>query len=137
MYGLSPPGGPHAGRGKLMKKASKRSSTMRRQYDFSRGVRGKYVDRLPRKKSGIVLAPDVAERFRTSESVNNALRILVDVADKVPKPPTGGPRRFSAKEVPGRVRRLRNARLKKPLGNVHLEIDLAKSRRRPDPLSPK
>ena len=50
---------------------------MRDEYDFSKGIRGKYTDRLT---SGgekiVVLAPDVAKVFPTSEAVNEALRGL-------------------------------------------------------------
>ena len=47
---------------------------MRRDYDFSNGVRGKYVSRVARATNVVVLAPDVAEVFKTSAAVNEALR---------------------------------------------------------------
>jgi hypothetical protein len=50
------------------------------EYDFSGGVRGKYVDRFP--KGGnvvVVLEPDVARIFKDSESVNRALRDLAAI----------------------------------------------------------
>jgi hypothetical protein len=49
------------------------------EYDFSNGVRGKYVDRLAKGSNVIVLDPDVAEIFRDSESVNQALRALAEI----------------------------------------------------------
>lgn len=60
------------------------------EYDFTDGVRGKYVDRLLSRKNVVVLEPDVAEVFTDSESVNQALRGLLPIiqkqADKVHKP---------------------------------------------------
>ena len=47
---------------------------MRAEYDFSPGVRGKYVSRLARGTNVVVLDPDVAEVFRTTKAVNDALR---------------------------------------------------------------
>ena len=52
------------------------------EYDFTGGVRGKYVDRVSGRKSVIVLEPDVAEVFTDSESVNQALRGLLPVIQK-------------------------------------------------------
>lgn len=47
---------------------------LRGEYDFSRGVRGKYAARFARGSNVVVLAPDVAEVFRTARAVNAALR---------------------------------------------------------------
>jgi hypothetical protein len=55
---------------------------MRREYDFSKGVRGKYVKRYAEGSNSVVLSPDIAKVFRTSESVNEALRTLVRVGRK-------------------------------------------------------
>lgn len=52
------------------------------EYDFTDGVRGKYVERLTNRKNVIVLEPDVAEVFTDSESVNQALRELLPVIQK-------------------------------------------------------
>ena len=52
------------------------------EYDFSRGVRGKYAKRYHQKVNVAVLAPDVAEYFPNSESVNQALRSVVVVRGK-------------------------------------------------------
>jgi hypothetical protein len=52
------------------------------EYDFTGGVRGKYVDRLLNRKNIIVLEPDVAEVFTDSESVNQALRALLPIIQK-------------------------------------------------------
>lgn len=67
-----------------MKKAAKKkpSPEMADEYDFSKGVRGKYAKRYADGTNVVVLAPDVAEFFPDSESVNTALRALVGVARK-------------------------------------------------------
>ena len=51
-------------------------SEMLDEYDFSGGVRGKYVDRFAKGCSVVVLDADVAKLFPDSESVNQALRAL-------------------------------------------------------------
>lgn len=47
---------------------------MRGEYNFSGGVRGKYAKRFSKGSNVVVLAPDVAEEFRTAKAVNDALR---------------------------------------------------------------
>ncbi len=44
------------------------------QYDFSGGERGKYAARFEEGTNVVVLEPDVAAVFPTSEAVNAALR---------------------------------------------------------------
>ena len=71
-------------KGKRMKQQfdSERDPDMLEDYDFSQGVRGKYVERFKQGSNVVVLSPDVAEMFPDSESVNNALRLLADVANR-------------------------------------------------------
>ena len=58
-------------------------SEMLDEYDFSGGVRGKYVDRFPKGSNVVVvLEPDVAEIFKDSESVNRALRDLAAIIQR-------------------------------------------------------
>ena len=52
------------------------------EYDFTNGVRGKYVGRVAAARNVITLEPDVAEVFTDSESVNQALRGLLPVIQK-------------------------------------------------------
>jgi hypothetical protein len=52
------------------------------KYDFSKGVRGKYVKRFAEGSNVVVLSPDIAKVFPDSESVNEALRTLVKIADR-------------------------------------------------------
>lgn len=50
---------------------------MKDEYDFSKGVRGKYAKQYAEGANVILLDPDVAKEFPTSESVNKALRALI------------------------------------------------------------
>ncbi len=59
---------------------TKRDPDMLDEYDFSQGVRGKYAKRYAKGNNIVVLSPDVAEVFPDSESVNEALRVLVRIA---------------------------------------------------------
>lgn len=61
----------------MSKKASQREPEMRAEYDFSKGVRGKYAKRFPKGAIAVILEPDVAAEFRTAQSVNKALRKLI------------------------------------------------------------
>lgn len=65
-----------------MSKKANENIEMLDEYDFSGGVRGKYVERLTKSKNIIVLESDVAEVFKDSESVNQALRGLLPVIQK-------------------------------------------------------
>jgi hypothetical protein len=56
---------------------------MRKEYDFSNAVRGKYADRFPQDVVMVTLAPDVAAAFPDADSVNEALRLLLKTAKKV------------------------------------------------------
>jgi len=56
-----------------MKRPTRRGA-VRTEYDFSRGVRGKYAARYAEGSNVVVLAPDVAKAFHTAEEVNEALR---------------------------------------------------------------
>jgi hypothetical protein len=69
-----------------MKKTNDLNDEMRAEYDFASmrgGVRGKYVERLRRESNIVVLEPEVAAAFPTGESVNAALRGILDTARTV------------------------------------------------------
>jgi hypothetical protein len=70
---------------KTTKSQDRRESGMLDEYDFSKGVRGKYAQRFAEGSNVVVLSPDVAEVFPDSESVNEALRVLVRIARHKPK----------------------------------------------------
>ena len=55
---------------------------MRPEYDFSGGVRGKYVDRYRKGTNVVLLDPEVAAAFPDSTSVNDALRALLAIAKR-------------------------------------------------------
>jgi len=56
------------------------NNEMRPEYDFSSGVRGKYYEAYMQSNNVVVLDPDIAEIFRDSASVNEALRLLAKIA---------------------------------------------------------
>src|SRR3990170_2953503 len=63
---------------------------MRPEYDFTGAVRGKYYERYRQGTNVVLLDPDVAEVFRDAKAVNDALRLLVSVAEaKVSRLPAG------------------------------------------------
>ncbi len=59
-----------------MKRVSKVDSEMLAEYDFSKGIRGKYAGKYARGSNVVVLEPDVAKLFSTSKMVNRSLRGL-------------------------------------------------------------
>jgi len=52
---------------------------MRKEYDFSKGVRGKYAKKYKAGTNIVLLDPDVAAVFKTPRSVNQALRSLAKI----------------------------------------------------------
>ena len=64
---------------------------MRPEYDLRGGVRGKYYQQYMEGTNVVLLDSDVAAVFRDSESVNQALRVLIKAASQLevatpPKP---------------------------------------------------
>jgi hypothetical protein len=59
------------------------SDDMRSEYDLRGGVRGKYYQQYREGTNVILLDPDVAAVFRDSESVNQALRVLIKAASQL------------------------------------------------------
>ncbi|MBP0028179.1 hypothetical protein [Roseofilum sp. Guam] len=58
---------------------------LRPEYDFSQlagGVKGKYVERYRAGNNLVLLDPDVAKAFPSAESVNEALRLLMAIAQR-------------------------------------------------------
>jgi hypothetical protein len=54
--------------------------TMREEYDFSEGVRGKHYQAYRRGTNLVLLEPDVAAIFKDAATVNAALRMLAKIA---------------------------------------------------------
>jgi hypothetical protein len=50
--------------------------------DFSKGTRGKHVDRMKQGTNIVLIAPDLLDTFPDSEAVNEALRSLKNIADR-------------------------------------------------------
>jgi hypothetical protein len=73
------PGQRHGEKGKNMRKDESAVKEMRAEYDFSKGVRGKYAKQYAEGTNVVVLEPDLAREFPTAESVNQALRSLIPV----------------------------------------------------------
>lgn len=58
---------------------------LRPEYDFSAmqgAVRGKYVEQYRAGTNLVLLEPDVAQAFPTDASVNEALRLLLQIAQR-------------------------------------------------------
>lgn len=56
---------------------------LRPEYDLAQlkgGVRGKYTERYRRGTNLVLLEPDVAQAFPNAQSVNEALRLLIKLA---------------------------------------------------------
>jgi hypothetical protein len=70
-----------------MKKKSndERSDNLRAGYDLGKllrtGVQGKYAARFREGTNLVLLAPDVADAFPTAESVNQALRLVLQLTE--------------------------------------------------------
>ena len=87
-----------------MKNKKKPNDNMRAEYDFSQAERGKFyrpldkgykvhvqqgdgivvVNHFTLAEGTILLVPDVREYFSDSQSVNEALRSLIELTEKVP-----------------------------------------------------
>ena len=62
-----------------------KSDELRSEYergDLGEGIRGKYLEAYQKGTNLILLSPDVAKVFPTEESVNEALRSLMHLAQK-------------------------------------------------------
>jgi len=62
-------------------KTSKKNNDvdMLEEYDFSRGVRGKYAKEYAKGTNIAILDPEVARVFHNSRSVNEALKSLLPI----------------------------------------------------------
>ena len=65
-----------------MKKEQNKEEEMLNEYDFSKGVRGKYAQKYAEGTNIIKLDPDVAKIFPDSASVNQALRALAQIIER-------------------------------------------------------
>jgi hypothetical protein len=69
----------------MKKVEDEQQDELRPEYDFSQltgRVRGKYVERYREGTNLVLLDPDVAAAFPDAKAVNEALRLLIDVAQR-------------------------------------------------------
>jgi len=64
-----------------MKKMHKEPD-MLEEYDFSKGLRGKYAKRYAEGTNVVVIEPDVAKYFPDHDAVNDVLRSLAEIIQK-------------------------------------------------------
>jgi hypothetical protein len=64
------------------RKARSGKDTMRAEYDFTGGVRGKHAARFAAGSNIVLLEPDVYAVFRTSEEVNETLRAVAGILQR-------------------------------------------------------
>jgi hypothetical protein len=88
-----------------MKKASAKTKDddLRPEYDLSRlrgGVRGKYYRQAVQGSNLVLIEPELSKIFPDAESVNRALRLLVDAAEAAAGP--AGRQGVSDKRTPDR-----------------------------------
>lgn len=79
-----------------MKKASKRLSNaeadeLRAEYrfDYSKSRPNRFVEQLAPGGVAVILEPDVAQVFNSSESVNRFLRSVIEAVHQKDQPPAG------------------------------------------------
>lgn len=69
---------------------------LRPEYDLRQllkdGVRGKYAERYKAGTNLVLLAPDVARAFPNEEAVNQALRLVIQLAKIQIRTETGAPK---------------------------------------------
>ena len=69
----------------MKKEVSELEDELRPEYDFSKmagGVRGKYVERYRAGTNWVLLDADIAQAFPTDAAVNEALRLLLNIAQR-------------------------------------------------------
>lgn len=62
----------------------KEADDMLDEYDFSEGVRGRFTAAYREGTNVVLLDEDVAKAFPDAESVNRALRLLMELVKEVP-----------------------------------------------------
>jgi len=75
------PGKPPEKKGIIMK-VMNNDPDMLEEYDFSKGIRGKYAKRYAEGTNVVLIDPDVADFFPDHDTVNDALRSLIRIIEK-------------------------------------------------------
>lgn len=73
-------------KGNSMKRMRK-DSDMLEEYDFSKGIQGKYAKRYGEGTNVVVIDPDVAKFLPDHDSVNQALRSLAEIIKRQKRAP--------------------------------------------------
>ena len=63
-------------------KTMRNDPDMLKEYDFSKGVRGKYAKKYAQGTNVVLIDPDIAEFFPGDQAVNDALRSLINIIKK-------------------------------------------------------
>jgi len=72
----------------MKKRVRKRADELQPEYDFANmpgGVKGKYVQRYRQGTNLALLDRDVAEVFPNDKAVNEALRVVLKAAERLPR----------------------------------------------------
>ncbi|MBL6749221.1 MAG: hypothetical protein ISP90_01800 [Nevskia sp.] len=75
-----------------MKKVKPNTDELRPEYKrsgFKKLERGKYTKRVMARSNAVVLEPELAAVFQNSTAVNQALQLLVEIAQKASAPTSG------------------------------------------------
>jgi hypothetical protein len=64
----------------MKKKNNIPDEDMRKEYDFSGGIRGKYYKKYHQGTNIVALDPDVARIYKNSKTVNDILRAISKIA---------------------------------------------------------
>ena len=67
---------------KQIKRRAPSAESMRPEYDFSNGIRGKHKACYASGTNVVVLAPDVASQFPTADDVNETLRAVARLIER-------------------------------------------------------
>jgi hypothetical protein len=94
-----------------MKKANRKiTDDLRPEYDFANmkgGVRGRYAAQTRSRTNLVLLGPEIAKAFPTDASVNQVLRVVLDLTSrmpsKIPLRPRSSKREKTAKAGRGQV----------------------------------
>lgn len=82
----------------MRSRSDNKDDELRPEYDLAAllkgGVQGKYAGRYREGTNLALLDPDVAGAFPTDKAVNDALRLVVQLARSVPQPALDAPRRL-------------------------------------------
>ena len=81
-------------KGNSMKRMRK-DPDMLEEYDFSKGIQGKYAKKYSEGTNVVVIDPDVAKFFPDRDSVNQALRSLTEIIKRQKKTPNKSFRRIA------------------------------------------